>query len=136
MYIMFVQVANSQTFWFHFKFDFFEKYDSPVSEKEKRATELVVYHTDDITLCDRSQHMCIKSPPTGLQLEREIKVGQLCTTVCHYKGYTYVGLDNGAVDRIDEKGTVNLAFIQLPSSLASIRAQNDQLFIQMYHNTS
>ena len=92
---------------------------------------MVVYHTDDVILCDLSQRMSIRSPPTGLQLEREIKVGYYCTTVCHYKGYTYVGLGNGAVDRIDDQGNVTSEFIELPNNnnVISIRALNDQLFI-------
>ena len=97
--------------------------------KDKRETELVVYHTDDVILCDRSQHMSIRSPPTGLQLEREIKVGYYCITVCHYKGFTYVGLAGGAVDRIDDQGNVTSEFIELPNTVMSIRAFNDQLFI-------
>ena len=104
-----------------------------VLEKEKRETELVVYHTDDVILCDRSQHTSIRSPPTGLQLEREIRVGHACTAVCHYKGYTYVGLDNGSVDRIDDQGSVTSAFIELPNTVISIRALNDQLFILTYN---
>ena len=103
-----------------------------VLEKEKRETELVVYHTDDVILCDRSQHMSIRLPPTGLQLEREIKVGYECNTVCHYKGYTYVGLEYGAVDRIDDQGNVTSVFIKLPNNIISIRALNDQLFILTY----
>ena len=93
---------------------------------------MVVYHTDDVILCDRSQHMSIRSPPTGLQFEREIKVGSYCTAVCHYKGYTYVGLSNGAVDRIDDQGNVTSEFIELPNTVMSIRAFNDQLFILTY----
>ena len=105
-----------------------------ITDIQKRETELVVYHTDDVILCDRSQHMSIRSPPTGLQFEREIKVGYYCNTVCHYKGYTYVGLDDGAVDRIDDQGNVKSAFIKLGSHVLSIRAHNDQLFILMYGN--
>ena len=90
---------------------------------------MVVYHTDDVILCDRFQHMSIRSPPTGLQLEREIKVGNWCNTLCHYKGYTYVGLENGAVDRIDDQGNVTSAFIKLCDTVLSIRVFNDQLFI-------
>ena len=107
-------------------------FTSHVVETEKRETELIVYHTDDVILCDRFQHMSIRSPPTGLQLEREIKVGYECNTVCHYKGYTYVGLQGGAVDRIDDQGNVTSEFIIVPSDVVSIRAHSDQLFILMY----
>ena len=93
---------------------------------------MVVYHTDDVILCDRSQHMSIRSPPTGLQFEREIKVGSNCSTVCHYKRYAYVGLRSGAVDRIDDQGNVTSEFIELPNTVISIRAFNDQLFILTY----
>ena len=93
---------------------------------------MVVYHTDDVILCDRSQHMSIISPPTGLQFEKEIRVGNHCNTVCHYKGYTYVGLNHGAVDRIDDQGNVTSKFINLANHVISIRAFNDQLFILIY----
>ena len=102
------------------------------AERETRETELVVHSTDDVILCDRSQHMNIRSPPTGLQFVKKIKVGSNCNTVCHYKGYTYVGLENGAIDRIDDQGNVTLAFIKLVNPVISIRAHNDQLFILMY----
>ena len=99
------------------------------SEKEKRETELVVDSTDDVIFCDRSQHMNIRLPPTRLQFVKEIKVGADCSTVCHYKGFTYVGLQNGAIDRIDDQGNVTSAFIELAKRVISIRAHNDQLFI-------
>ena len=103
-----------------------------ITDIQKRETELVVYHSDDVMLCDRSGHMSIRSPPTGLQFEREIKVGSSCSTVCHNKGYTYVGLGNGAVDRIDDQGNVTSTFIKLGSHVLSIRAHNDQLYILTY----
>ena len=109
-----------------------KSYGPPVLEEEKRETELVVYHTDDVILCDRSQHMSIRSPPTGLQLEREIRVGHTCTAVCHYKGYTYVGLSNGAEDRIDNQGNVTSEFIKLADSVVCIRSHYGELFVLMY----
>ena len=90
------------------------------SEKEKRETELVVHSTDDVIFCDRSQHMNIRSLPTGLQFVKEIKVGSYCNTVCHYKGYTYVGLENGAIDRMNDKGNVTLALIKLVNPVIRI----------------
>ena len=101
-------------------------------EKEKRETELVVHSTDDVIFCDRSRHMNIRSPPTGLQFVKEIKVGYYCNTVCHCKGYSYVGLENGAIDRVDDQGNVTSEFIKLAKQILSIRALNDQLFILMY----
>ena len=78
--------------------------------------------------------MNIRSPPTGIQFVKEISVRFTCITMCHYKGYTYVGLQSGAIDRIDDQGNVTsaLTFIQLANPIISIRAHNDQLFILMY----
>ena len=76
--------------------------------------------------------MNIRSPPTGIQFVKETKVGSCCFTMCHYKGYTYVGLQNGAIDRIDDQGDVSSKFIKLAKQAISIRAHNDQLFILMY----
>ena len=93
---------------------------------------MVVHSTDDVIFCDQSQRMNIRSPPIGLQLVKEIKVGNYCNTVCHYKGYTYVGLENGAIHRIDDQGNVTSEFIKLAKYVLSIRAHDDQLFILMY----
>ena len=102
------------------------------AEKEARGTEFVVHSTDDVIFCDRFQHKNIRSPPTGLQFVKEIKVGSYCNTVCHYKGYTYVGSNYGVIDRIDDQGNVTSEFIKLANQVISIRAHNDQLFILMY----
>ena len=93
---------------------------------------MVVHSTDDVIFCDQSQRMNIRSPPTGLQFVKEIKVGSMCNTVCLYKGYTYVGLQNGAIDRIDDQDNVTASFIKLAKQVLCIRAHNDQLFILMY----
>ena len=106
-----------------------------IFRKRDKRTELVAHSTDDVIFCDRFQHMNIRSPPTGLQFVKDIKVGDACNTVCNYKGYTYVGLDNGAIHRIDDPGNVTSEFIKLANPLISIRAHNDQLFILMYDRT-
>ena len=39
--------------------------------------------------------------PTKLKLIREVKTDNHCNTVCYHKGYTYIGQNGGAVDRVD-----------------------------------
>ena len=70
--------------------------------------------------------------PTGLRLIREVKTGNSCYTVCHYKGYTYVGQYGGAIDRIDQHGRVTKAFIKLDISVDALAAHNDRLYTLVY----
>ena len=70
--------------------------------------------------------------PSGLRLVREVKTDRLCSTVCHYKGYTYVGLEGGAIDRINKQGQVDKAFIKLDNSFDAIAVHNDQLSSLIY----
>ena len=70
--------------------------------------------------------------PTGLRLIREVKTDNSCYTVCHYKGYIYVGQYGGAIDRIDEHGRVTKAFMKLANSVFSLAAHNDRLYTLIY----
>ena len=66
--------------------------------------------------------------PTGLRLIREVKTDNKCSTVCHYKGYTYVGHWGGAIDRIDQHGRVTKAFIKLDNKVISLAANKNRLY--------
>ena len=76
-----------------------------------------------------------RAPPTSIQLIKQVTVGGTPIAVCHYKGYTYVGCQNGAVDRIDEGGQVIPSFIKLTARVTGIIAHEDILYTLMYGNT-
>ena len=71
-------------------------------------------------------------PPIGLRLIREVKTDNQCYTVCHYKGYIYVGQVGGAIDRIDQHGRVTKAFIKLDNNVNASAAHNDRLYTLVY----
>ena len=50
-------------------------------------------------------------------------------TVCLYKGVTYVGLGNGTINKVDKLGNNTANFIKISSTVITIRAHMDQLFI-------
>ena len=69
-----------------------------------------------------------RAPPTSNQLIKQVTVGDYPYALCQYKGYTYVGCFNGAVDRIDEGGNVTSSFIKLPGRVVGIDAYEDRLY--------
>ena len=77
-----------------------------------------------------------RSPPTGLQLFKKVKTDSITTTICHYNGYTYVGQTSGAIDRIDEHGNVDKAFIKLPNMVVSSAIDNERIYILTYVDTA
>ena len=70
--------------------------------------------------------------PTELRLIREVKTDNACRTVCHYKGYIYMGQAGGAIDRIDQHGRVTKAFIKLDNNVSALAAHNDRLYTLVY----
>ena len=66
--------------------------------------------------------------PTTLKLIREVKTDHYCNTVCYHKGYTYIGQNGGAIDRVDQQGKVDKTFIKLRDSVVSVTAHEDTLF--------
>ena len=73
-----------------------------------------------------------RQPPSGLKFIREVNTDNGCSTVCHYKGYTYVGHEGGAIDRINKQGQVDKEFIKLDKNAIAIAVYNDQLFSLMF----
>ena len=90
---------------------------------------------DDIIINPPNQqpthHLPNRAPPTSIQLIKQVTVGGNPTAVCHYKGYTYVGCDNGAADRIDEGGQVTPSFTKLTDWVTGIIAHEDRLYTLM-----
>ena len=103
--------------------------------KEIRDIEMKLESADDIIVRPSNQqpthHPPYRAPPTFIQLIKQVTVGGHTTAVCHYKGYTYVGCTNGAVDRIDEGGNVTSSFIKLTYCITGIIAYEDRLYMLM-----
>ena len=53
----------------------------------------------------------INLPPTSIELLKEVAVGHGPTSVCQYKGSTYIGHKGGIVHRVDQAGNVVNNFI-------------------------
>ena len=73
-----------------------------------------------------------KHPPTGLKLVRDTEIGNHCNSICHHKGYTYVGLSGGTVKRLDHQGKKEKKIYTSAnniSSLESLAAHKDRLFL-------
>ena len=69
-------------------------------------------------------------PPTSMQFLSQLHghhAGPI--TACRYKGVTYVGLSNGAINKVDNLGNITANFINLSCVVLTIRAHMDQLFI-------
>ena len=68
---------------------------------EFRDIELEIVSSGDITI-DSDHGLTISTPtPTSLTLLKTVQLPARPISVCHYKGSTYVGLDNNTVARID-----------------------------------
>ena len=74
--------------------------------------------------------------PSKLKLIREVKTTNYCGTACHYKGYTYVGQNGGAIDRIDEQGIMIKDFIRLEGDVIIITAHDENLYCLTYYGNS
>ena len=101
--------------------------------KEIRDLEMKLGSADDIIINPPNQqpthHLPNRAPPTSIQLIKQVTVGDNPTTVCQYKGYTYVGCSKGAIDRIDEGGNVTSSFIKLTNWITGIIAYEDRLYM-------
>ena len=69
-------------------------------------------------------------PATSMQLIRQLSGNHAYPyTVCRYKGVTYVGLENGAINKVDNIGNNTANFIKLSKRVLTVRGHMDQLFI-------
>ena len=76
-------------------------------------------------------------PPTSMQFLSQLSGNHASPfTACRYKGITYVGLSNGAINKVDKLGNNTANFIKLTYVVITIRAHMDQLFILENGNPS
>lgn len=80
-----------------------------VADEEKREMEIELLSNGDVII---GGHINPPPPPPGLQLVRQVTARDNCLTACQYKGYSYLGLRSGGIDRMDDEGNVSFKFIQ------------------------
>ena len=80
----------------------------------------------------RTNKLLRRAPPTSVQIIKQVTVGSCPLAVCQHNGYTYVGREYRAVDRIDEGGNVTSSFIKLAETVTGIVAYEDRLYTLMY----
>jgi len=66
--------------------------------------------------------------PTQLSLMHTVPVSGCCTSVCSYEGNTYVGLDCGGVDIIDENNQLSREFVGVGNYVLSVAVYKDRLY--------
>lgn len=98
-----------------------------VTDTERNTIELELAPTDAIIIGD---HIAPPptNPPKGLGLLRQVTVEEECLTACQHRGYTYVGLFNGRIDRIDFDGNVEPNFMKFEDEVISVRVHNNRIF--------
>ena len=102
--------------------------------KRFQNPELVMKFTDII---DQAKDPAKDMMPTSIKLVKQLKVGLNPTAVLNYKGYTYVGHNDGTIEKIDDendKGSL-IAFIKLQSTITGLAGSQDQLYI-LTHTTT
>lgn len=77
----------------------------------------------------------LTTAPKSLSLLKSIDAGSNCSSVCHYKGYTYVGQENGAVDRIDMNYQIQASFIKMDSYVGGIIVYEDNIYLLVFSGT-
>ena len=106
-----------------------------MSGEKVRDVEMKIRPADDIIIAPAAGSLSHQQNrvPTSIKLENEIGVARPCR-VCHYKGNTYVGTYNNAIDRIDKDGVVTESFIRLGGFPCGIIAHEDRLYV-LRHGT-
>ena len=111
--------------WGKYDTDFFFSYSDI-----NITAELFIADSKTITLSNPD------ALPSKLKLIREVKTANYCGTACHYKGYTYVGQNGGAIDKMDQQGNVIKDFSRLEGDVISIAAHEDTLYCLTYNVNS
>ena len=99
--------------------------------KEYRSIEIQLSHRKNELKLGRFPNVV----PTSIHAERTICIWEFCNAVCHYKGYTYVGKNNGTIARIDPEGKIENSYISGLANVTTIRAHQDLLYL-LYHGSS
>ena len=99
---------------------------------EVRDIELEIVSSDGITI-DSEQGLTTSTPtPTSLTLLKTVQLPARPISVCHYKGSTYVGLDNNTVARIDSNYQLYESFITCSNPAESVVIYKDLVYMLLY----
>ena len=99
---------------------------------ELRDIELEIVSSDGITI-DSEHGLTTSTPtPTSLTLLKTVQLPDSPISVCHYKGSTYVGLDNSTVARIDGKNQLYKYFITSSNPVESAVIYKDLVYMLLY----
>ena len=68
-----------------------------------------------------------RPPPTGVEFLKEESLPLNPSSVCQYKGYAYVGMEDGSMERINPDGSVTSPFFSsfLVTLLVSLFIERD-----------
>ena len=72
-------------------------------------------------------------PPSGMKLLRKVQSDDVCISICHHDGYTFVGYFGGRIDRIDAEGVVENRFMKIKESATTLRVHNGEMYCLMWH---
>lgn len=76
-----------------------------------------------------------RGPPTGLKLICKITTNGYCISVCHHKGFTYVGCEDGSIVRIDRDGKHQIHF-NVSGKVMAIVAHQDRLYCLIHFSSN
>ena len=108
---------------------------SPVVDSVNTEISAILEPHDDFMIGEKLSKPGSK-PPTAIRLLKQLPDNKYCYTVCRHKGVTYVGLEDGSINRIDASGKLTAAFIKLPREILTIRAYQDRLYILLSKQSS
>ena len=94
--------------------------------------ELEIVSSDGITI-DSEQGLTTSTPtPTSLTLLKTVQLPARPLSVCHYKGSTYVGLENNTVARINSNYQLYESFITCSNPVESVVIYKDLVYMLLW----
>ena len=99
---------------------------------ELRDKKLEIVSSDGITI-DSEHGLTTSTPtPTSLTVLKTVQLPASPISVCHYKGSTYVGLNNNTVARIDSNYQLYESFITCSNTVDSVVIYKDLVYMLLY----
>jgi len=101
---------------------------------ERREVEVEVVTSKGVSIDLEDELTTPDTLPTQLSLLHTVPVSGCCTSVCSYQGNTYVGLESGRVDIIDENNQHSRKFVKVGKPVLSVAVYKDRLYTLVYDN--
>ena len=98
------------------------------ADARKRELDIALTLANARIIGDKLQ-IIKRKPPTSMQHVKSIAFDAGTNTACNYEGFSYIGIDNKSISRIDGNGNQTKNFIQLLNCPITIKAHQDQLFV-------